>query len=186
MERIVNGLTNYCLRTGIIERDQFEWCQYIFCARITNIWGFLLLMFFGLFAAPWPQVLLLNLGVAFLRSKTNGLHMPTERSCFLLSLFCEYGCLLAIKHFDSVSSVILALLGAVVILWLAPCNNSAIHYTTEEIQLLRHAVRRRLVIYALIFAVLLVVNSYLAYAWSLAEVAVALFVVAAKCNMGIR
>lgn len=186
MEQVVKKLTNYCLRAGLIEKDQFDWCQYIFYARITNVGGFLLLMFFGLFIAQWSQVLLLNLGVAFLRSKTNGLHMPTERSCFLVSLLCEYGCLLAIKHFDVINSVGLTLLGAGVILWLAPCNNAAIHYTTEEIRVLRKAVRRRIVIYILIFSVLLIVNSCLAYAWCLAEVAVALFVVAAKCNMGIR
>ena len=75
MELLANKLTDCCLRAKLIEENQSDWCRYALQMRITNVGGFLILMAFGLFLAPWPQVILLNLGVAFLRRKTNGLHL---------------------------------------------------------------------------------------------------------------
>lgn len=61
-----------------------------------NMGGFLVLICFGAVVASFPQVLFLNLGLAFLREKTNGLHIPTAKSCVVFSLICEYVCLYAI------------------------------------------------------------------------------------------
>ena len=86
MELLANRLTDCCLRAKLIEENQSDWCRYALQMRITNVVGFLILMAFGLFLASWPQVILLNLGVAFLRRKTNGLHMATVGGCFSFSL----------------------------------------------------------------------------------------------------
>lgn len=55
-----------------------------------NLCGFVILISLGTMVAPFLHVLTLNLGLAFLREKTNGLHMPTKLSCFVFSLFFEY------------------------------------------------------------------------------------------------
>lgn len=101
-----------------------------------NIGGLLYLSLFGIIIAPFSQVLLLNLGFAFLRNKTNGLHMPTKISCFAFSLAFQYLCLLALRYlqpFLSFEAIIMLISSTILILGVAPCNNSAIHLSDEEL-----------------------------------------------------
>ena len=93
MERFAKKIVQKCIQTNLIEEDQSDWLLYSLQRRFMNIGGFLFLILLGVLIAPFRQVLLLNLGLAFLREKTNGLHMPTKLSCFVFSLICEYSCL---------------------------------------------------------------------------------------------
>lgn len=186
MELLANKLTDCCLRAKLIEENQSDWCRYALQMRITNVGGFLILMVFGLFLASWPQVILLNLGVAFLRKKTNGLHMATVGGCFSFSLLCEYGCLVAIKFMQPLIALALFICATITILVLAPCNNKEIHYTEKEKKCLREAVHRRIVEYTLIVIVLFTIEPVFSYILIMAESSVALLVVLAKRGFGIQ
>lgn len=188
MERLLQSIAHKCAQEGIIETEQTEWLLYSLRRRLMNMGGFLVLICFGAVVASFPQVLFLNLGLAFLREKTNGLHMPTVISCFAFSLICEYICLYAINHLDDISVVSLFVLGVstVLIYWLAPCNNAALHFSEEELEAARKAVHERLILFLLLLLGFLVFIPTLVNTIIVAEAAVAVLVVLAKLGAGIR
>ena len=98
MEAIVERIVKKCIQSELIEESQCDWMAYSLQRKFMNFGGFFILVCFGILVAPLPQVILLNFGLAFLREKTNGLHMPTVFSCFITSLFCEYACLYPVSY----------------------------------------------------------------------------------------
>ena len=189
MDKLLESITQKCLREKLIDEDQTEWLRYSLECRVMNIGGFCILIALGVLVTPFPQVLLLNLGLAFLRKRTNGLHMSTKLSCFAFSLLCEYVCLYLIHFLASgrlFLSFALLVVSSLVILWLAPCNNKAIHLSQDELQNARKGVKIRLAIYLLIVFILFVLTPLLANTLVVAETAVALLVVLARLGVGIQ
>lgn len=136
MEAIVERIVEKCIQSELIEESQRDWMAYSLQRKFMNFGGFFILVCFGTLVAPLPQVILLNFGLALLREKTNGLHMPTVFSCFITSLFCEYACLYLIDRLQSstiAAAITLFIVSAMLILILAPCNNSAMHCSNEEL-----------------------------------------------------
>ena len=189
MDKLLNFITQKCLQADLIDEGQTEWLLYSLQCRMMNIGGFCILIALGLLVAPLPQVLFLNLGLAFLRKRTNGLHMPTKLSCFAFSLFCEYVCLFAIRRMASdrsLVSLVLLLVSSALIVWLAPCNNKAIHLSQDELRTARKGVHIRLAVYLLVIFILFVQMPMLANTLVVAESAVALLVVLARIGVGIQ
>lgn len=189
MDKLLESITQKFLRENLIDEDQTEWLLYSLECRVMNIGGFCILIALGVLIAPFPQVLLLNLGLAFLRKRTNGLHMPTKLSCFAFSLLCEYVCLCLIHFLDSgksFPSIALLVVSSALILWLAPCNNKAIHLSQIELQEARKGVHIRLAVYLLISLILFELTPLLANTLAVAEVAVALLVLLARLGVGIQ
>lgn len=180
---------NIDIQSELIEESQRDWMAYSLQRKFMNFGGFFILVCFGALVAPLPQVILLNFGLAFLREKTNGLHMPTVFSCFLTSLFCEYACLYLIDRLQSstiAATIMLLIVSVTLILTLAPCNNSAIHCSNEELQDMKIAVRKRLVLYCLIIPALLLLKPLYSIVWIVAAAADALLLVLAKIGVGIK
>ena len=189
MDKLIESITQKCLRENLIDEDQTEWLLYSLQCKAMNIGGFCILIALGSLIAPFPRVLLLNLGLVFLRKKTNGLHMPTKLSCFAFSLAFEYVCLLTIRQLASNKSLVslgLLLVSSVLILWLAPCNNEAIHLSRDELIEARKEVHIQLIVYLLVVLILFVLTPALANTLIVAETAVALLVVLAKLGVGIQ
>ena len=180
---------NIDIQSELIEESQRDWMAYSLQRKFMNFGGFFILVCFGALVAPLPQVILLNFGLAFLREKTNGLHMLTVFSCFLTSLFCEYACLYLIDRLQSstiAATIMLLIVSVTLILTLAPCNNSAIHCSNEELQDMKIAVRKRLVLYCLIIPALLLLKPLYSIVWIVAAAADALLLVLAKIGVGIK
>lgn len=189
MEAIVERIVEKCIQSDLIEESQRDWMAYSLQRKFMNFGGFFILVCFGILVAPLPQVILLNFGLAFLREKTNGLHMPTVFSCFITSLFCEYACLYLIDRLQSstiAAAITLFIVSAMLILILAPCNNSAMHCSNEELRDMKIAVRKRLVLYCLIIPALLLLKPLYSIVWIVAAVADALLLVLAKIGVGIK
>ena len=89
MEAIVERIVEKCIQSKLIEESQRDWMAYSLQRKFMNFGGFFILVCFGALVAPLPQVILLNFGLAFLREKTNGLHMPTVFSCFITSYYIK-------------------------------------------------------------------------------------------------
>ena len=87
MEAIVERIVEKCIQSELIEESQRDWMAYSLQRKFMNFGGFFILVCFGTLVAPLPQVILLNFGLALLREKTNGLHMPTVLSCFITSYY---------------------------------------------------------------------------------------------------
>ena len=189
MEAIVERIVVKCIQSELIEESQRDWMAYSLQRKFMNFGGFFILVCFGTLVAPLPQVILLNFGLALLREKTNGLHMPTVFSCFITSLFCEYTCLYLIDRLQSstiAAAITLFIVSAMLILILAPCNNSAMHCSNEELRDMKIAVRKRLVLYCLIIPALLLLKPLYSIVWIVAAAADALLLVLAKIGVGIK
>lgn len=189
MDKLLESITQKCLRENLIDEGQTEWLLYSLQCWVMNIGGFCILMVLGLLVAPFPQVLLLNLGLAFLRKRTNGLHMPTKLSCFVFSLICEYVCLFTIRQLASDRSLLsfgLLAVSSALICWLAPCNNKEIHLSQDELQKVRHEVLIRLAVYLVAVLALFVLTPRLANTLIVAEAAVALLIILARLGVGIQ
>lgn len=189
MEAIVERIVEKCIQSELIEESQCDWMAYSLQRKFMNFGGFFILVCFGILVAPLPQVILLNFGLAFLREKTNGLHMPTVFSCFITSLFCEYACLYLINWLQSSTlstAIVLLIISVAIILVLAPCNNSAIHCSNEELRNMKIAVRKRLILYCLIIPAFLLLKPLYSIIWIVAAAADALLLVLAKIGVGIK
>ena len=174
MEAIVERIVEKCIQSELIEESQRDWMAYSLQRKFMNFGGFFIL---------------LNFGLALLREKTNGLHMPTVFSCFITSLFCEYTCLYLIDRLQSstiAAAITLFIVSAMLILILAPCNNSAMHCSNEELRDMKIAVRKRLVLYCLIIPALLLLKPLYSIVWIVAAAADALLLVLAKIGVGIK
>lgn len=113
----------------------------------------------------------------------------TVCSCFITSLFCEYACLYLIDRLQSstiAATITLLIVSVTLILTLAPCNNSAIHCSNEELQDMKIAVRKRLVLYCLLVPPLLLLKPLYSTVWIVAAAADALLLVLAKIGVGIK
>lgn len=186
MDYIADKATRFFLHSGLIDDEQIEWCKYTLQTFLTNSMGFLLLMVIGLLLAPWPQVLFLNLGVAFLRTKAGGLHMPTPTSCFFVSLFFESISLLILPFFSVPALIVLLVVSIGTLFRFAPCNNQAIHCSDHELSLMRRELKWRLIFLVCAIFLLLVLSRPLAYAIGMSTVVVALSVALSKAGFGIR
>ena len=189
MERFVEKIVQKCVQMNLIEEDQSDWLSYSLQRRFMNIAGFLFLILLVVLIAPFQQVLLLNLGLAFLREKTNGLHMPTKLLCFVFSLICEYSCLFILHQLQakvSFVSIILLIISTGVIVVLAPCNNAEIHCSSLELQSIKKSVHRRLALYSLLIAIFIVLKPILANTLIIAEFAVAVLVALSRLGVGIQ
>lgn len=190
MERLIKKATYKCIRADLIDEGQEEWLLYWLQCQIMNAGGFFILICAGALFFPLPWVLLLNLGLVFLRSKTNGLHMPTKRSCMVFSLLCEYGCLFAIQILQTSTLtvfIMILVLSTILIYRLAPCNNAAVHYSYDELKVAHKAVMKRLCLYDLVVLILLLLQvPSVAATLVVAETAVASLVVLAKLGVGIQ
>ena len=81
MGAIVERIVEKFIQNELIEESQRDWMTYSLQRKFMNFGGFFILVCLGTLVAPLPQVILLNFGLAFLREKTNGLHIPTSRPC---------------------------------------------------------------------------------------------------------
>ena len=98
-------------------------------------------------------------------------------------------CLLTLRQLASKRSLIslgLLLVSSALILWLAPCNNEAIHLSRDELIEARKEVHIRLAVYLLAVFILFVLTPALANTLIVAETAVALLVVLAKLGVGLQ
>lgn len=189
MERFAEKIVQKCIQTNLIEEDQSDCLLYSLHRRFMNIGGFLFLILLGVLIAPFQQVLLLNLGLAFLREKTNGLHMPTKLSCFVFSLICEYSCLIILHQLQakvSVVSIVLLVISTGGIVVLAPCNNAEIHCNSLELQSIKKSVHKRLALYSLLIVIFIILKPILANTLIIAEFAVAVLVALSRLGVGIQ
>ena len=189
MDKLLNSITQKCLQSGLIDEGQTEWLLYSLQCRVMNIGGFLRFDRLGVAGCTVSSSSAFEPWTCFLAQRTNGLHMPTKLSCFAFSLFCEYACLFAIRQMASNRSLFslgLLLVSSALIVWLAPCNNKAIHLSQDELQKARKGVHIRLAVYLLVIFILFVQMPLLANTLVVAETAVALLVALAHLGVGIQ
>lgn len=186
MEGIAQRLTRSFLRRGIITPDQTEWCCYTLENRLVQWSALIIMTVAGTLLAGFVQTVLFLWAVRFLRRRTNGYHAQTFWECLIKSLLCEVICLLLAPWMQVWALVGLLAAGSVVVVVLAPVNNSNMHFDQREMDTLRHITRRNLVIADVVALALLIAAPPYGACVVLALCVVAVLLLLAKLGFGVQ
>ena len=154
MKFCTDWLVELCLRNDFVPESQLPWLRYCIEKRLSTA--------IGLFPFFVGAILLTNIesAVCFvgafcvLRSRINGYHAKTLGGCLLVSLVTELIFLIGLYPvLTPLSAVLLTLICIVIMLLLAPFNDSKIHLSEDEVLALKVCVRKRSIILGvLVFA----------------------------------
>ena len=184
MKVFAQKMTRWFLKEGIVDPERAEWCVYVIESRVFTLISLSLVILIGVALFPIEDVLLLNFGVAFLRKKTSGLHLKSALSCCFFSILSELACLLLLPYFRGPVTLVVLVLSVLVIIKLAPFNNSEMHFEKAELTALKNEICRRLILYIGLILLLLKMSPTFAFSLIFAMAYVALLLVLAKLGVG--
>ena len=190
---MINSLTrkivSYFLTKNYIAENQVEWCEYVVAQRLCAVILLPIMIGAGCLVAPLWQVIALNIGVYYLRSRTNGFHAESIVGCLFFSSLCEVAALKAVAVFSAMPLWIsVAIYGAALlaVFMLAPINNERIHYSEQEIAQIKASIRIRLLIYSAVIIGLYFIALAASICMIMAAVVVAILLVIAKLGFGVQ
>lgn len=186
MHNFAQRMTDCILRQGFISPDQTEWCTYTLETKLVQLLSFAVMLAAGSCIAGFPAALTINVGMAFLRKRTNGYHADSLKKCLLISLCCECTGLLLLPLIGRPLALLLLLVSAVVIFALAPANTENMHFDARELAALRQSVHKRLLVFCSVGVVLLFVQPRLAACLALTACFVAMFLILTKLGFGVQ
>ena len=149
MQRCVNWLVDYCVAHNFIEEKMEPWLRYSIEKRVFTIIGLIPFLLLALLLTNSPMAVSFIASFYFLRSCINGFHAKTIYGCLFISLATELLFLLGLCPILTLSrSIIINTICIPLILWLAPNNDSKIHFSTTEVIALKKRIRRRILVLA--------------------------------------
>ena len=149
MQRCINWLVDYCIAHNFIEKKMEPWLRYSIEKRVFTIIGLIPFLLLALLLTNSPMAISFIASFYFLRSCINGFHAKTIYGCLFISLATELLFLLGLCPILTLSrSIIINTICIPLILWLAPYNDSKIHFSTTEVIALRKRIRRRILVLA--------------------------------------
>lgn len=154
MQRCVNWLVDYCVAHNFIEEKMEPWLRYSIEKRVFTIIGLIPFLLLALLLTNSPMAVSFIASFYFLRSCINGFHAKTIYGCLFISLATELLFLLGLCPILTLSrSIIINTICIPLILWLAPYNDSKIHFSTTEVIALKKRIRRRILVLASIMCI---------------------------------
>lgn len=149
MQRCINWLVDYCIAHNFIEKKMEPWLRYSIEKRVFTIIGLIPFLLLALLLTNSPMAISFIASFYFLRSCINGFHTKTIYGCLFISLATELLFLLGLCPILTLSrSIIINTICIPLILWLAPYNDSKIHFSTTEVIALKKRIRRRILVLA--------------------------------------
>lgn len=149
MQRCINWLVDYCIAHNFIEKKMEPWLRYSIEKRVFTIIGLIPFLLLALLLTNSPMAISFIASFYFLRSCINGFHAKTIYGCLFISLATELLFLLGLCPILTRSrSIIINTICIPLILWLAPYNDSKIHFSTTEVIALKKRIRRRILVLA--------------------------------------
>jgi accessory gene regulator protein AgrB len=149
MQRCINWLVDYCIAHNFIEKKMEPWLRYSIEKRVFTIIGLIPFLLLALLLTNSPMAISFIASFYFLRSCINGFHAKTIYGCLFISLATELLFLLGLCPILTLSrSIIINTICIPLILWLAPYNDSKIHFSTTEVIALKKRIRRRILVLA--------------------------------------
>lgn len=184
MRAFAKRVTVWFLKNGIVEPERANWCSYVIESRIFGFLSLGSIILLGAAFFPLVDVLILNFGVLYFRKKTSGFHLRSALQCYFFSSILELICLSVISYFKGIFALAAMAISSIIIIKLAPFNNAYMHFSRKEIEILRHQIWQRLVIYIMLILLLLGLNSRYAASLIIAMTCVALLLTLAKLGFG--
>lgn len=180
MTMLANYITAFLVRYRLVEPRENEWCAYLIESRLTQMISIPFLILVGSVIAPLDRVIILNLGMIFLRPKTNGYHAKTFAGCMLFSLALELVALTCLTYMNSITAWIGMGVAVAIVIAFGPDNNSQVHYSEEEYRKLRKKMRIALLLYSLLCSILIYLLPNWAYSLIMALLADAFLLILAR------
>lgn len=147
MHRCVNWLVDYFISHDFIEKEMEAWLRYSIEKRLFTIVGFIPFLVLALLLTNLQMALSFIASFYFLRSCINGFHAKTIYGCLFISLATELLFLLGLYPILTLSrSIIINTICIPPLLWLAPYNDSKIHFSVSEVIALKKRIRRRILV----------------------------------------
>ena len=149
MQQCINWLVDYCVAHNFVEKKMEPWLRYSIEKRFFTIIGLIPFLLLALLLTDLPMAISFITSFYFLRSCINGFHAKTIYGCLFLSLAIELLFLLSLCPILNLPmSIIINTICIPLILWLAPYNDSKIHFSTTEVIALKKRIRRRILVLA--------------------------------------
>lgn len=189
MNRLTQKIVSYFLERGYITENQVEWCEYVVEQKLCAAFLLPIMIGVGCLIAPIWQVIVLNIGVYYLRSKTNGYYSKSIWGCLIFSTSCEMAALKVLPELAKIPVLISSLVYFVIlfiIFLLAPINNEKIHYSENEMNQMKASIRIRLLVYSSVVAILYFIVPTISACLTMAMVVVAFLLVIAKLGFGVQ
>lgn len=158
MEHLAETMTDFLLRHKYITEGQAEWCRYMLVKNMMSI-ASLVLLPLGALIVGWGGALFYTFVFRFLRERTGGYHAKTPHGCLLSSVCCQSLMLfLSTQMPDPVVSAFVAGFACLSIALFGPANHPELHLSEKELKALQPRIYIRLLIVAVLTAVLLLVH----------------------------
>lgn len=145
MERWISRIISLCVSKRIICEDEAVWFRYGIEKRFLT---FAVGIPFGILAVFLTK---LSTAISFyftfywIRSKSNGFHASSVKSCLLISLSLEILFCAVVYRFLNIGIMILcAVCGVISVFVLAPLKNSNLPMTNDERKIVKWQVRHRI------------------------------------------
>ena len=180
MTMLANYITSFLVRYRLVEPRENEWCAYLIESRLTQMITIPFLILVGSVIAPLDRVIILNLGMIFLRPKTNGYHAKTFAGCMLFSMALELVALACLAYMNSDIAWIALGIAVATVLAFGPDNNLQVHYSEEEYRKLRKKMYTALLAYFLLCSILIYLLPKWAYSLIMALLADAFLLILAR------
>lgn len=147
MQRCINWLVDYCIAHNFVEKKMEPWLRYSIEKRFFTIIGLIPFLLLALLLTNSPMATSFIASFYFLRSCINGFHAKTIYGCLFISLAIELLFLLGLCPILTLSrSIVVNTICIPLILWLAPYNDSKIHFSKDEVIALKKRIQRRILI----------------------------------------
>lgn len=149
MHRCVNWLVDYCISHDFVDKKKEAWLRYSIEKRFFTIIGMIPFLLLALLVTNLQMAMSFIISFYILRSCINGFHAKTIYGCLFVSLATELLFLLCLSPMLTLSSSIaINTICISLILWLAPYNDSKMHFSSSEVIALKKRIRRRLLVLA--------------------------------------
>lgn len=161
MEKVTKALTDYVIRTGMVEQEDRTIYEYGFTITIEVGIFTLFCLFIALYLHMFVEAILFFLIFAPLRSYAGGLHLEKYHSCFVLSCLTFSGVLLIVKHIQVpiwISTITLFVLEMITYI-LYPVENINRKVDKEENRYFRKKLKLYLLIDIVIAVICIILNS---------------------------
>jgi len=158
---LVNRITAFCIKNGIIADDDADWFSYALERRICNCAAVLLLFPLGCWLSNWIVSLSFFLSFYFLRKRASGFHAKTFAGCFLFSLISTFIIFrFAISLCGKTAQLGICIVSTALIFGLAPFDHPNMHMSSAELEASRKIARRNTIILDTAFLVAHICSAY--------------------------
>ena len=151
---IIDYISDFCVRHGIIRKEDLPMFRYCVEKRFYSIVVFLPLVVLGIMWTNVATTVAFLGAFSYLRSTTNGFHAKKSGACFIYSILIEFILFRYVIPFLTPKIVIISLIiSLLIIMMLAPYNHPNMALTSDEILACRTVSRKRTVHLLIIFLV---------------------------------